>query len=510
MFMRSIGVLLLLLLLLVSFARAELPRAVFEDKFESVEAGISYRIPIDAVETGRSHEEQIARYTLDEKAEWVLTVDRFILKDPIPLVQDEKADSVFARGGFLELSASTMPIDDEKSILRVEMIPIAGQPGAQIVSRFTTVEGDKRIQQRAIIRRADRLYYVISLTSPVSAFNDLENDPAAIRAVDIFTRLIDSVQMLDQTKLRIEQDERLFRTRTLFVNWTRPKITAAIVPERWLRVQQNGKDVGYIYEVAELANDIPRAGRSSGLADSDQKALGVRVGLRSRFFNADGSRLDSESWMWVGFDKKQESFSHTTVVTRKDESQTYASEVGVTTSSMKTVPIVSRAPGEIRDSIELVRREIYELLVIYQVKNEGRPDYKQELPPYYVPQALAYLMPRLVPLLEPKGYLVATYEPNRKSVMTRYVDVLEPQFATFAGKRQPAIAVEERVGLAGQPTTHYFTPAGEYLATTIAATNTTILPTTQAEILAIWKDANLTRPADVNDSTTKELAPAGR
>ena len=189
---------------------------------------------------------------------------------------------------FAESVAAQMPSDTPGKLLRTELVPINGYDGAILASRFRE-GGAAFLMQQAIVRRTDKHYYVFSYTTPLTSGTgdakgnpDVENDPAANRALETFAGIVDSVQVIDQEQVANDQADRLVRTRSLLLNWTAPRLRAAIVGESWLRLIKDGKDIGYTYIVEELANDVPRADRKKTDHVDPAKALGVRIGVRSR------------------------------------------------------------------------------------------------------------------------------------------------------------------------------------------------------------------------------------
>ena len=71
----------------------------------------------------------------------------------------------------------------------------------------------------------------------------------------------------------------------------------------------------------------------------------------------------------------------------------------------------------------------------------------RQLPVFYIPQALAHLLPRIVPRKEPAKYMFASYVPDKREVMARYVDVGVEQPVEIAGQKLLAIPVRDRIGL---------------------------------------------------------------
>ena len=213
--------------------------------------------------------------------------------------------------------------------------------------------------------------------------------------------------------------------------------------------------------------------------------------------------------MYVNFDRRHEVWSKVTVVkdsaaTSEKEKLVWFSEVGASDlqrervfnrnlnhDDFKELDQKNRNGGTGQPFQEVDR---YRLVV----RNEGRSAVAQpmqrDLPPFYLPQALQMLMPRVVPLGTPTGYLFAGFESDSRQIMLRYVDVLPEADVTLDGRSVRAVGVSERLGFAGSATTHYLTHAGQYLGSTNAETKLEILPTDRATLQSIWKDVDLREP----------------
>ena len=81
-----------------------------------------------------------------------------------------------------------------------------------------------------------------------------------------------------------------------------------------------------------------------------------------------------------------------------------------------------------------------------------REPLKQELPPFYLPQALGHLLPRLVPLREPKTFLFATYVERSGAGDDRYSTSASSRKSSSDGKQVRAVPITDRIGLEGSPT----------------------------------------------------------
>jgi hypothetical protein len=489
----------LLAVLLFTTARAQTPTEWWTDSiepttpFESIEAGIRFKIPAGAADARRNNPDEVARFT-GGAGGWTITLSRFLLDESWPMINQTDGERALAfSGGFFGMVAEQMPNDAPGEFLRSELLPIAGVEGGFLAARSGAGDA-KRLQQRAVIRRTDRMFYVVSMSSSLTRPDDLENDPAAQAAVERFELLTNSIELLDQTELRADQDDRLFRTRSLLVNWTAARLRETAGVERWHLLRREGRVVGYRHMRSELADDLPREGKPP-LSNPDEPP-GLRVGTRLVVVDAEGAVRDTESWAWVSLDRRNESFQLGTVQTDAKGNSVRASEAGQSSRAERTVPVVVREPGEVRPRVESQRRDVYELNVVFSGRAGDAP-FTQPLPPYYLPRALLTSLPRLLPLTETKGYLFAVYVPERRAVMTYYVDVLAPEDRQIGMRREVVIPVRERIGLTGPALTHFMTPAGDYLGGMDEASGIAIELSDAETVRASFPDAGL----NVTDTT---------
>jgi hypothetical protein len=86
---------------------------------------------------------------------------------------------------------------------------------------------------------------------------------------------------------------------------------------------------------------------------------------------------------------------------------------------------------------------------------------------------------------------------DQQQVVLRYVDVGQEQEVVLAGQTVRAIPIADRLGYEGSITTHYLSPEGKYLGSVNEDSKITVLPTDAPTLENLWKDANLSRPGDV-------------
>jgi hypothetical protein len=273
---------------------------------------------------------------------------------------------------------------------------------------------------------------------------------------------------------------------------------------------KDGKDIGYTYIVEEIGRDLPRHGQRDALQSADSPE-GVVIGMRSRTLPEPGVQIDAESWAWASFDRRHEKF-HTSSgqLKQPDKFPEVFREIGWCDTLTRLVKDEGLLPGQERigkdragadrNQPPVRQTEVTSLHVNFSGKSKASEPIDRDLPPFYVPQAIGQLLPRVLARMSPgKTYLFAVYNSSSREVMMRYVDVGEEQTAELDGQRVRAILVRDRIGLEGVPTTHYIAPDGKYLGSVNPDQKITILPTDAATLERLWKDANLTRPSEVEE-----------
>src|SRR5262249_19618530 len=143
------------------------------------------------------------------------------------------------------------------TILRQDVLEIGEMSVGMMAARYNFGQ-ETDLTQQAIFRSRDSglVYYILAMTCPVPRGTDWLEDPGVSAAVEAFKASIRSVEFLDQSKLKEDQDQRLYHTKELYTNLTKAKLTAVLQKEQWLRVIRDGKDVGYTYVTEEVAHDL--------------------------------------------------------------------------------------------------------------------------------------------------------------------------------------------------------------------------------------------------------------
>ena len=439
--------------------------------FESKGNGIALRPPKDSTPQRRIGTQDIIEF-VDEKKGWTLKASKIMLAQPGSLSEWRDTQGR-PQPGVLEFTATRLKEEiPEAEFLRQEKINIGDGDVGMLALRYTR-NLKSLLTQQAIIQRTDQMYYLLALTTPGAAKGSNEADAAKIEraAVETFRQVLDSVDMLDLRGVRQDQDERLYRTRGLLVNLTPERLKKALQKQRWTRILKNGKDVGYTY--VEERTDV-KGGQE-----------GIEVRTRSRMLPGKDTQVDVGSIFHVSMDLRHEDWS--TLAERFNIKQRAANPKGFKPPQLTETGISDRKtiPG---------RGDDYTLQVVFESNSERVDPVARELPPFYLPQAIAHLLPRLLPVNEPKTYMFMTYVPEVREVMMRYVDVQELKRVEFNGESMRAIPVNDRLGLEGPVTTHYMSTTGQWIGSESKDTGITAVPSDEETLLKLWKDANLTAP----------------
>jgi len=513
-----------LLVAMVGFVRADAQASLVGDVFSSESAGISFRPPAGSIRANSAAQGLVAEFD-DPDRHWELTVTTLSLPRPVPLSQykDQFGDT---HDGLLDLTVSQLQQQPSAVIVMQDMIHVGtnGRIAAGTLVARCSQNGQRRLIQQALVAVNDKSYYIVELNTPARADeNATGDDPGERLAGDTFNQVLDSIDILDRSAIRQDQMDRLFRTRGLLANWTADFLQSKMIPQQYFRLLRDGKDVGYIFEVDEYDDGVGRIGG----------APIVRISMRNDSTPKTGTVIDEQSRLIVTVDRKHETWSNLALIVSPPPVGSPADakpiaqqvvETGMSDQSLKAVPVVAPgagldvpAPGDqpaanpIQPGVTL--REAWTLTVVRRVGSASPPAFRQDVDPWYLPQAMSYLLPRLLPYKEPKTYLFDTYEPQgdngKPAVMRRYVDVMPISQVDFDGKQIMAVTVKDHIGIDGPVTMHYLDAGnGSYLGSVVtipakdAASEPTtemILPSDEATLRQLWPNANLTRPDRIVD-----------
>lgn len=465
--------------------------------YTSQAAGISLTPPAGCKAINRAGGDSIVEFVSEERKIGLrITKSNFSKATKLSIPPDAPGPTINGEKerGLLEMTVAQYKTRlPNQKLLRQDVLPVAGHDAGIVMLRATVGVHPQLIQQ-AIIQQNEQSYYNLILTTPGLPFDapSEKADATEMNAAATFRAILETVQLLDPDKLRAEQVDRLFRTRTMFVNWTEAKVRSVLIPEQWMRVIRDGKDIGYSYIVEE--------------PETRGVNPGIKIGIRSRTLPQAGQQVDAETWYHVSFDRKIEDWSSIALFTEPKEKY-YATEFGSSIQRRKPVadndPMAATQPVVKGDNVRVKLVDTYRLAVHRVTKKVTTPDIERELPPFYLAQGFGHLLPRLVPKKEPAGFMFYYYVSGDAEVKLRYIDVGLETTAFLAGKKITAIPITDRLGYDGAPTIHYIESTGQYLGSITTAVNedgeksvVSVVPTDRDTLNQLWKDANLVRPEE--------------
>jgi hypothetical protein len=443
---------------------------LLDPAYESKAHGISLCPPKGSKAIRRQGSQNVVEF-VDETRGWTLKVSKIVLPKPGSLTESLDAHGT-KQPGVLEFTAKRLKEElPAAEIIRQDKINIADADVGMIILRYTQ-NLRSLLTQQAIIQRNAQIYYLLALTTPGAGKGgkDAAGTETERLAVETFTGVLDSVKLLDDAEVRNDQNARLFRTRGLLVNLTADKLRQSLISKQWTRIQKGGKDIGYAYYEEKT------------LVKGAQENIEIRT--RSRIMPGNDVQNDVGSILHASVDLRHEDWS---TVTRTSNTKLRAAQKDYKPPQIAEFGVSDRRTVQ-------GQGDVFSLQVIYEATDARNEPVVRELPPFYLPQAVSYLLPRLVPTGMDKTFMFAVYVPETREVMLRYIDVHRPQKVTFNDQVVRATLVDDKIGLEGPVTTHYFAPDHTWLGSDNKATGVTVLPSDEKTLLALWKDAILAAP----------------
>jgi len=466
----------------------------------SPEYGIVFGIPTSCKVVERGLPDVVGEYVDDDK-HWVIRVDRVILRKPLPL-SVHADETLHATPGVLEGvqdQIAKLPHSDlaRKDVLRINNLNIG-----VLFARYQTIKGDPWTVQKAVVEAptmGQQVYYLLEFTAP-------DDDEPTLAGV--FDAMVHSVQLLDTRAIREDQEDRLFNTHLLFVDWKgaagEARIRKVLQDQQWMRIIQDGQDTGYTC----VLQQCPADPRNSKPGDR------IRIGIATRMIPKKGALMNAVTWMTCTLDRKHETWSTTFDANDEQAKKTdHYTELGVSDEVDKPVVEASPAPkdsAEVKDHEQnnISLRQVRTVTVTAMRNKTPRDKFAQQTPAWYCPQAISLLLPRLLPLNPPKKYLVAIYDNGAASdgtgrIVGRYLDVLPVATVTFNGKQQLATIINDRVTLQGAVTSHYFALDGTYLGSESKIDDadgnphvSMIVPSDETTLRQVWPQYAVDKPAE--------------
>ena len=469
--------------------------------FESPADGIELRPPVDSKVLRRQGVGDLVVEFVHDKNDWLIRVSKVEVTLAKPL--GDIKEGVDTRIGMLEETADEFQrLNAGAKELRKEVLRVGDLEVGMLAYRFTQGRQQgmaRRFLQEALIpmeqreksQNMSKFYYAITMFSPARK-DDGQNgvDAKEKLAADTFASMIESVKLLDRLSIRKDQEDRLKRTRELFLTLQDSKrMQKVAVAEQWLRITRDGTDIGYSYVTEDTRTH-------------QDATNGTLITVASHTTPMPTLTVDVISRIYLSQDWRKESWTHSVLaVDTKAGSQTSA-ELGFSDFHQQWYQDLTDVKDPARPPV--TRRSSRRLEVRTQTARAvSRPYTIEELRPWYLPQVAKQMLPRLLPLNEAKTYMFDTYVSDLSKVMVRYVDVGAPLPVTFAGKRVVAVQVKDRVGMEGAPTIYYMTIDGTYLGSETVVSDADgkkqtyqVISTDAATLRKIWPKAQFVKPEE--------------
>ena len=473
--------------------------AVLGETFTSRLEGVEFRPPAGGTIQRQLGSGEVVRYSGYPQG-WTL-----VLKDVSNAASLPVGDLVNATVNQLTVGRAGAPA----VILRHDLVPVGPRSVGLVEARDQ--KGTEVVLSQIALIPDGRRYFIVQMLSPRQNDAPPGAPAAAVTAAGLaleqqarqaFQRTLGTFTLTDRRLFAEEQKRRLYNTQQLWVQLDRKRVEAALEPVHFLRIVRDGKDVGYVQvdeQVAQLHKDdgiyvvtrehllTPAAAAPTPAATPAPGGTVPAAGPRGPLVP---TQLDREARFFATFDRAHESWSLQTRL--NDSAATDSFELGnsdaVTVRRLNPVAlqqgVLARAGN---GQAPVVNQDVDTLQVdSYRGSAAAAPTYTTRVDPRnYLPQALAQLLPRVLPVDEPKQYLFAFYVGEQRTVIYRYVDVGVERAVDLDGQSVRAVPIGDRVGADGVVTTHYVDRAsGQWLGTSGDDGRLLVLPTNPQSLQA--------------------------
>ena len=508
------------------------------EAFSSKTEGFQFRPPAGGTEVRQLNSGEIVRFAYPERG-WTIVLRSAPNSTHLAMLTPPDADAT--RTGLLDVTAGQLTDrgGEPATLLRKDVVPVGPAQVGLIEARDNSGINRLFLQVAILPDKASR-YFLLQMISPSDASKkDAPLGPQESDARQMFQRMLATATVVDRRPFVEEQKRRLYNTRELWVQVDRKRVEAALQPAvRYMRVVRSGKDVGYVQVNQRVEQHHGRDGvlvvarshlegaaePAAAAAPAVAAAAGPTVDLPGRAPPAPvatgPTRLEREAKFFVTFDRGHEDW---TVVTRlnnrvgDDAVEMGNSDVEVRRMLDTTVlHDQARLAGHDRQPPVLDRETDMLRVDDYRGKLPTGKQVEQQLDYRYLPQALAQLMPQLLPVDQPKQYMFAFYVSEQRALLARYVDVGAERQVDLDGRSVRAVPITDRVGADGAASVHYVgRDDGQWLGTVSDEGRLVVLPTDEPALAAIWKGfQQLPDPpppaADDERTTPRRYSPARR
>jgi hypothetical protein len=495
--------------------------------FRSRIAGIEFKPPAGGTLIRDLNSAEIVRFVYPDCG-WDLRLKSVTTHSPLPLTAPND-------GGIVEITAAQLASSGQSTqVLRQTVIERSEKKMGLVEARCGTATG-KSFTQQAIIPDSDQHYLVLQMISPCTAgLADGALDPAEMSAREMFGRLLYSVNLLDRDSLLQEQRMRSYKTRELYLQMDKRKITSVLLAQQLMRVLRDGKDVGFIQINERLATHNHNDGvevivRSRVQADPpkavDQTAgpgaspdnlpkinlpgtIGPASPALADVKPAGPVNLFSNATYFVTFDREHEDWTNTTQVDDRVAAQMIESANSDVSAIVdprlaqhlqahdrkpEGPDVMPEQAAGLNKQNDTPISPVVPRYILNIDHSRGRRQDKPidiPLPVDYLPQALGQMLPRLLSTDE-AGYMFSYYVSAEQKLMRRYVDVLPMREVELDGKTVLAVPIVDRIGVDGIATTQYVTRDGIWVGSVNEESKITVLPSDEQALTQIWQNDKL-------------------
>ncbi len=411
------------LMTMLAAAAASAPARPLQDRRWQDDAyGISLRAPIDCRFDMPTEEQQLA-VIRDEQGAFRITV----------AVKQPNRDVPLAK--LAESAVQQMALAVPATVLLDEVDrKIDDRPGRVLYFSVPMARGEDVFRGQALVRLDDRMYGVLEIQAHV-------NHREAARAT--FQTVLDSVELTDPEVLAKRRGELVERGHEWRKQLTAEDLHEVLIEERWYRLLENDRDIGYMRIRERLAEE--------------SQTPGIRIDVQSRTVRG-AVTIDSTANYFLSDDDTQEFWSVTTTSRRPGE---YGR--GQQTSTVQETGIRTNARIE---------------LTVEGPAGREKSAYVRPLTGY-LSQVEAWLLPRLLPVK------------RTSTAYGFYFLVSETQSVSFRHdtmrRSDGEIVVESKV-LANRPAVVARYDKGRRLIEKRLTANRRLVPATETMVRQLWRN----------------------
>ncbi len=456
--------------------------------------GIAIRPPVGAIINRQLGSGEVVRFVYPDKA-WTIVLKSVPNSNHLPLAGNLATPG---QQGLLDVAASqfTDRGGEPAKVLRREVVTVGPRP-VGLIEAQDHAGIEPLFVQVALIPDKGRYF-----TLQMAVKGKSPEDPAR----QAFQRTLATVELLDRAALRKEQDERLTNTHWLWLQISEGQIVRVLQPVHFMRVVRGGRDVGYVqvnertekhhdhdgvYIVSRQHVELPPSVAAAPAAAPAVATPGINVPQPAAASAAAGPReLERDARFFVTFDRAHEDWISLDTFDHRGGTQLL--EMGnndlVTRIALDKVAAAQLQAHGGNKQPPTTRRATDTLQVDnYRGMTASSATVHLPVPPFYLPQALAQLLPRLLPVDQPSKYMFAFYVSGQRQLLYRYVDVGTEREVTLGGRRTRAVPITDRIGADGVVTTHYVDRVGnEWLGSVSDEGKLEVLPTDDATLQQTW------------------------